>query len=306
MGTRPRQTAPWRNLSRRCARDRWPRQGRPRRRKSPGQRCFRRLPVSARADAQGPALPGDLSQWRSARASSRASAAIFRRRPGSLRAMRHSCTLFARRNRAGRWYWRLPICPPRCRSMRCCRALTDLACYRHPLCRYRRLPAAHCSADGQAQAFLRLQPRNGSPAMWFWPWGKQGARELNFSSDIDLVVFFDPEASSIAPDTEPATLFVRLTKRLVALLQEVTERRLRLPRRSALAARSARHPDRHLDRGGGRLLRKHGSELGARRHDQGSAGRRRSEYLAGNSFIGWRLMSGAAISISPPSPTCNR
>ena len=53
--------------------------------------------------------------------------------------------------------------------------------------------------------------------------GKLGARELNYSSDIDLIVFFDPEASSIAPGTEPSTFFVRLTKRLVALLQEVTE-----------------------------------------------------------------------------------
>jgi glutamate-ammonia-ligase adenylyltransferase len=27
--------------------------------------------------------------------------------------------------------------------------------------------------------------------------GKLGARELNFSSDIDLIVFFDPEAPAI-------------------------------------------------------------------------------------------------------------
>jgi glutamate-ammonia-ligase adenylyltransferase len=52
--------------------------------------------------------------------------------------------------------------------------------------------------------------------------GKFGARELNYSSDIDLIVLFDPEVP-LAGDTEPATFFVRLTKRLVTILQEVTE-----------------------------------------------------------------------------------
>ena len=52
--------------------------------------------------------------------------------------------------------------------------------------------------------------------------GKFGARELNYSSDIDLIVLFDPEAP-LAGDTEPATFFVRLTKRLVTILQDVTE-----------------------------------------------------------------------------------
>jgi glutamate-ammonia-ligase adenylyltransferase len=53
--------------------------------------------------------------------------------------------------------------------------------------------------------------------------GKQGAFELNYSSDIDLIVLYDAEATSLAPGTEPATFFVRMTKRLVALLQETTE-----------------------------------------------------------------------------------
>jgi glutamate-ammonia-ligase adenylyltransferase len=53
--------------------------------------------------------------------------------------------------------------------------------------------------------------------------GKHGARELNYSSDIDLIVLFDPEAGVLAPGTEPATFYVRMTKRLAALLQDVTE-----------------------------------------------------------------------------------
>jgi glutamate-ammonia-ligase adenylyltransferase len=50
--------------------------------------------------------------------------------------------------------------------------------------------------------------------------GKMGAHELNFSSDIDLIVFYDPAA--LAEDTEPAPFYVRLTRGLVKLLQERT------------------------------------------------------------------------------------
>jgi [glutamine synthetase] adenylyltransferase / [glutamine synthetase]-adenylyl-L-tyrosine phosphorylase len=52
--------------------------------------------------------------------------------------------------------------------------------------------------------------------------GKHGAKELNYSSDIDLVVFFDPEAPAVSPSTEPARLFVRMAQGLVKLLQERT------------------------------------------------------------------------------------
>jgi glutamate-ammonia-ligase adenylyltransferase len=52
--------------------------------------------------------------------------------------------------------------------------------------------------------------------------GKMGAFELNYSSDIDLIVLYDPEASALKPDIEPAPFFVRLTQRLVKLLQERT------------------------------------------------------------------------------------
>ena len=52
--------------------------------------------------------------------------------------------------------------------------------------------------------------------------GKMGAHELNYSSDIDLIVFFDP-AAPLAPDLEPGPIFVRLTRNLIKLLQERTE-----------------------------------------------------------------------------------
>ena len=52
--------------------------------------------------------------------------------------------------------------------------------------------------------------------------GKMGGHELNFSSDIDLMVFFDPAAANFARSVEPATFYVRLTRDLVKLLQERT------------------------------------------------------------------------------------
>ncbi len=52
--------------------------------------------------------------------------------------------------------------------------------------------------------------------------GKQGAVELNYSSDIDLIVIFDPQAERLAEQTEPSRFYVRLTQQLVRLMQERT------------------------------------------------------------------------------------
>ncbi|PLX39084.1 MAG: bifunctional [glutamate--ammonia ligase]-adenylyl-L-tyrosine phosphorylase/[glutamate--ammonia-ligase] adenylyltransferase [Hyphomicrobiales bacterium] len=52
--------------------------------------------------------------------------------------------------------------------------------------------------------------------------GKHGARELNYSSDIDLIVFFDPDLAPIDDPYEAQPFFVRITKRLVKIMQERT------------------------------------------------------------------------------------
>jgi glutamate-ammonia-ligase adenylyltransferase len=52
--------------------------------------------------------------------------------------------------------------------------------------------------------------------------GKMGAFELNYSSDIDLIVLYDRATPALPKDAEPSTFFVRLTQRLVKLLQERT------------------------------------------------------------------------------------
>jgi glutamate-ammonia-ligase adenylyltransferase len=52
--------------------------------------------------------------------------------------------------------------------------------------------------------------------------GKMGAGELNYSSDIDLIVFFDRSATSLDPEIEPQPFFVRLTQGMARLLQQRT------------------------------------------------------------------------------------
>jgi glutamate-ammonia-ligase adenylyltransferase len=52
--------------------------------------------------------------------------------------------------------------------------------------------------------------------------GKMGARELNYSSDIDFSVFFDAELLSAAGAREPRVAAVRLVAPLVRTLEEVT------------------------------------------------------------------------------------
>lgn len=53
--------------------------------------------------------------------------------------------------------------------------------------------------------------------------GKFGAAELNYSSDIDLIVLFDAERAQLPRGRDHTQVFVRMTKRLVAMLQEHTE-----------------------------------------------------------------------------------
>jgi glutamate-ammonia-ligase adenylyltransferase len=52
--------------------------------------------------------------------------------------------------------------------------------------------------------------------------GKHGAGELNYSSDIDIVVFFDPDAGIVDDPDEATDIFARLVRRLVRIMQERT------------------------------------------------------------------------------------
>ena len=52
--------------------------------------------------------------------------------------------------------------------------------------------------------------------------GKMGAFELNYSSDIDLIVFYDRDAPALADKDDATAFHVRITRGLVKLLQERT------------------------------------------------------------------------------------
>ncbi|MBV9079362.1 MAG: bifunctional [glutamine synthetase] adenylyltransferase/[glutamine synthetase]-adenylyl-L-tyrosine phosphorylase [Methylobacteriaceae bacterium] len=52
--------------------------------------------------------------------------------------------------------------------------------------------------------------------------GKHGAGELNYSSDVDLVLFFDPEAPALGSRGEPSRLYPRIAQAIAKLLGERT------------------------------------------------------------------------------------
>jgi glutamate-ammonia-ligase adenylyltransferase len=78
--------------------------------------------------------------------------------------------------------------------------------------------AAHA---GKLQLEDLTQPEKGCGVV-ILALGKHGSRELNYSSDVDLVVFFDPGSSALVEGVEPGPLFVRMTRALVKILQERT------------------------------------------------------------------------------------
>ena len=52
--------------------------------------------------------------------------------------------------------------------------------------------------------------------------GKLGSGELNYSSDIDLVVIYDPQAGIVKDEGEATRIFSRMIRRLIKILQERT------------------------------------------------------------------------------------
>jgi glutamate-ammonia-ligase adenylyltransferase len=84
--------------------------------------------------------------------------------------------------------------------------------------------AALLLREAEARGEMRLRwpddPTRGS-GLIVLGMGKLGARELNYSSDIDLVVLFDPEAGAYHGDN-PLACFVRIARDLVRLMEERT------------------------------------------------------------------------------------
>jgi glutamate-ammonia-ligase adenylyltransferase len=91
--------------------------------------------------------------------------------------------------------------------------------------------ALRVAARGELEAgrLTRLGPdtsgegAEGPVPGWFCiAMGKQGAFELNYSSDIDVSVFFDPDRMPLAAGVESEAFAVRLTQRLSDLMQART------------------------------------------------------------------------------------
>lgn len=93
-------------------------------------------------------------------------------------------------------------------------------------------------ADAACQAALRLAaadeiaagrliaPKDDAhgpvPGYFCLAMGKQGAFELNYSSDIDISIFYDPEALLLAPHVESQAFAERFTRAFAQGLQEKT------------------------------------------------------------------------------------
>ena len=89
-------------------------------------------------------------------------------------------------------------------------------------------------ADAAVRAALALASRtldhqvavgpadNPVPGYFVVALGKMGAFELNYSSDIDISIFYEPDALPLAPGVEPQAFATRLTQTLAGLLQDRT------------------------------------------------------------------------------------
>ena len=103
--------------------------------------------------------------------------------------------------------------------MRVTRALTDLA---DTACRAAvRYLLAGAARNGKLDPPDPARPEVGSGYIVL-AMGKMGGFELNYSSDIDLIVFFDPGAPALVEGVQAGALFVRITRSLIKLMQERT------------------------------------------------------------------------------------
>ena len=64
--------------------------------------------------------------------------------------------------------------------------------------------------------------RGPVPGLFCLAMGKHGARELNYSSDIDISIFYEPDLMPLAPGAEGEAVSVRIAQSIARLLQDRT------------------------------------------------------------------------------------
>ena len=102
-----------------------------------------------------------------------------------------------------------------CGVMECAELLSDMA--DHAV----RLAVSHLLL-GRARRGDLERPAGDRWGYFVLAMGKHGSRELNYSSDIDLIVLYDPQAVRYTGSKTLRDCFVRVTRDLVAILQSRT------------------------------------------------------------------------------------
>ncbi len=73
-----------------------------------------------------------------------------------------------------------------------------------------------------AKGELLVPPSAEGCGLAIFALGKHGGRELNYSSDIDIVAFYDPQKPVLADPGEATKFYTRIVRGLVALMQDRT------------------------------------------------------------------------------------
>jgi glutamate-ammonia-ligase adenylyltransferase len=76
--------------------------------------------------------------------------------------------------------------------------------------------------DGEAKGLVRLGGDPAAAGYVILGMGKLGARELNYSSDIDLIALYDADKAFACGLESPGQFFVRLTRELIKIISERT------------------------------------------------------------------------------------
>jgi glutamate-ammonia-ligase adenylyltransferase len=72
------------------------------------------------------------------------------------------------------------------------------------------------------QAFSEIVPEAAVEGLSAISVGKHGSQELNYSSDIDILLLFDPQTLPVRGKDDPQQTAIRISKRIVDILQSMT------------------------------------------------------------------------------------